>query len=169
MAALATLGLVSNIIQVVSSSWELIKMVQQIRNRGSTAEHEDFEHAATELEKASSELETSVRSHASGDADLNELAKGTLKVAKDLQTSLNKCKVGGKGRFLKIGIKVVYTFWYSGEILAAEKKLRKYRDSLQTRILVRISCLEDARYGWIAESLEKIMGASLSEQAGQRC
>jgi hypothetical protein len=87
MATLAALGVASNIMQVVSSSWELIKIVLEIRRSGSTAEHSELRRTTTELKESISKLRDSSNAPWNVvlplDDDLSNLAVQSMAVADD--------------------------------------------------------------------------------------
>jgi hypothetical protein len=136
MEALAIIGLVGNIVQFVDFSGELIaKSTELYRStEGALAENIDIETATNHLVLLNSKLKNAAT--ATGDSALESLCKSCNTAAEKLLAALDKVKVNGEQQKWKSMRKALRSVWSKEEIGELERRLSKFREELNSHIVV---------------------------------
>ena len=147
---LTAFGLAGNVVQIVDFSIKLVSKGYQIRNSldGSLPENHDTELVAVDLkavvEQLSSTLDRAPREYPSlpfnqQDAELIDLCQECKKIGEELIARLGMLK-GGESRHrqwksIRQALKVI---WEKDKVDSIARRLKLYRDQLNTRILVSL-------------------------------
>jgi hypothetical protein len=142
MEALAIIGLVGNIVQFVDFSGKLISKSTELyrSSEGALAENIDTETATNHLILLNSKLKNAAT--ATGDTALENLCKSCNTAAEKLLDALDKVKVNGKQQKWKSMRKALQSVWSKEEIGELEQRLSKFREELNSHIVV------DLRYAY---------------------
>lgn len=141
MDALAAVGLVGNILQFIDFSSKLIARANQLynSNEGALLENIDIEKTTNDLSVLSNKLMNNLSVESTA---LQNLSLSCNAIAATLLEKLQKMKVKGQPTRWKSMRKVISTAWNEKELLELERRLSRYREELNLRIVV------DLRYAY---------------------
>jgi hypothetical protein len=136
MEALAIIGLVGNIVQFVDFSGKLISKSTELyqSSEGALAENIDIETATNRLVLLNSKLKNAAT--ATGDNVLENLCQLCITAAEKLLAALDKAKVNGEQQKWKSMRKALRSIWSKEEIGELERRLSKFREELNSHIVV---------------------------------
>jgi hypothetical protein len=141
MEALAIIGLVGNIVQFVDFSGKLISKSTELyrSSEGALAENIDIEMATNHLVLLNSKLKDAAA--ATGDSALENLCKSCNTAAEKLLDALDKVKVNREQQKWKSMRKALRSVWSKEEIGELERRLSKFREELNSHIVVDLRCV----------------------------
>lgn len=141
MEALAIIGLVGNIVQFVDFSSKLISTSTQIYGsaEGALAENVDIEAVTNDLVLLSNNLKDAASNPR--DEALKSLCESCHTVAEQLLAALDKVKAKGKRQKLDSIRKAVRSVWNKEHIEGLERRLARFREELNLRVVVDLRCV----------------------------
>jgi hypothetical protein len=136
MEVLAAVGVISNVVQLVSFSSQVISKTIEIGRDadGALVENTAIQSAADHLVLLKDEVETSAKS--TGDSALEKLCQDVTTTSSDLIAALQKLKAGG-GKWKTIR-KALRSVWSKDKIHGLEHRLASFREELNLHIVVKI-------------------------------
>jgi N-terminal domain on NACHT_NTPase and P-loop NTPases len=136
METLALIGLVGNIVQFLEFSGTLISKSAQLyqSSNGTLSEAADTETATNLLVLLNSRLE--VAAIETGDRTLEGLCASCKTAADELLAALDKVKVKEKQRRWESIRKALRTVWSREKIQELERRLQKFREQLNSHVIV---------------------------------
>lgn len=139
MEALATIGLVGNIVQFVDFGSELIDKSIELYHSydGALAENVDIEAAAKHLAVLIKKLEDDAI--VTGDEALQDLSRSCRNAANDLLAALNTVKVKNTQQKKWESIrKALRSVWSKEKIGELEQRLAKFKEELNLHVVVQL-------------------------------
>jgi hypothetical protein len=141
---LTALGTVANVAQFVDFAIKIFVTSRNIYNSadGNLVEHTDLSRVTEDVSSLAEKLRESLAitttktSLTADEQALSGLCKGCVDVSLELTTALEKIKVQGKGRRFRCFRQALKSVWGKDEIDQLEKRVRMYKEELNTRIIV---------------------------------
>jgi hypothetical protein len=145
MEALTIIGLVGNIVQFVDFSSKLISTSTQLYGsaEGALAENVDIEAVTNDLVLLSNSLKDTASNPC--DEALKSLSESCHTVAEQLLVALDKVKAKGKHQRLESIRKAVRSVWNKQHIEGLERRLARFREELNLRVVVDLRCVPRSR------------------------
>ncbi|KAI9667704.1 MAG: hypothetical protein M1821_000521 [Bathelium mastoideum] len=142
MDAVTAFSLASSIISVVDVSVKLMKKCREIYEEGSTRLNRETEEIARYLSSENATLEESMtkalQSQLQIDREITELSTKVSETAQNLLKELERLKTGSKRKVFATARKLAKTTFKGEYLKETQKKLDKYREVLEFKILQRL-------------------------------
>lgn len=141
MDPLTCLSVASNVVQFVDFTLKIYSETRQLYKDGQLEVHAQTAKATKDLSNFSKEMARPIRAEGENrgltenEMELEAICKDCSKLADDMVTRLKKFDITGKGGVLKSVGQVLKSMWSTKELAATEKKLARYRDMMDSRLL----------------------------------
>jgi hypothetical protein len=159
MEAIATVGLVGAIVQLMDFSSKLVSASTEIyrSSKGILSEHASIEAAATDLRILQSEVANSM---AGCGSEMQDLCIACDAAASDLLDALSKVKAQESGQKWKSIRKALRSIWSKEEIVQMESRLTSLRIELNLRVSATTRFVLLYTYSYIILTLKYIESKS---------
>ena len=146
MDPLTAFSLACGVIQVVDFSTKIVGKCRELYKHGTSCENKEIESMARHLTDLATDLElpNTVQSLGSpsqlyhDDQELLKLAQQCSETATQLKTELEKLSIQGQRRKRDALRKAVKGIWKNDDIEDIQRRLERYRRTLDTRILITL-------------------------------
>ena len=142
MDPVTAFSLAAGVLQVIDLAFKASSMCKEIYTDGSLAQHRDAAELTTFLGETTERLERSTQSTfppvSEETKNVIEVSKKCSAIANELLAELRKLQAEPEGSLLQAIKKGTRAMRRKGVIKETEKKLRKYQDILNTRILSKL-------------------------------
>lgn len=135
MDPLTAFSLACGIIQVVDFGSRAVKTCRELHKDGSSSANEDLEEMAKHLTGLRTRLSLPDPGQHNQD-ELLDLGSKCSDTTQALMTELQKLKVNDRHKKRQVFGKTIKTLWKKGAIDEIEKRLDRYREILDTRVLL---------------------------------
>jgi len=141
MDPLTALSVAGNVVQFVDFTLKIVSETRQLYEEGQLDVHAQTTKAITDLSNFSGEMSRSIRSEggtrtlSENEVELEKLCVDCAKLANEMIKQLKKFQAPERRKIWRSVGQVLKSMWSAKEIDAMEKKLSRYRDAMNSRLL----------------------------------
>lgn len=165
METIAAVGLAVNVVQFIDFTCRLFSKSTQLcrSSQGVPVENIDVESATNDLVLLNERLGAATTT---GNKELEDLCQSCRAVAHELLEALDQVKVKGQQQGWASMRKAIRSVWSKGKIAELERRLARFREELNLRIIADLRCVSPRSPVSNANNICVQKGKSLSTQTG---